>query len=384
MRVSICILSSLIIAGAADALAQDTRAEAHAAEQQQKASTLTPSVPGRAEQTLLKFKRELIDDPNGFYPSFQTVYSGGGMTGGIGYRRYYAPHAFWNVLGSYSVKGYNLLEVSTTTTDLLDSGITLSLRAGRREATAVEYWGIGNDTLPDGTSEFEFTQLYAGALAQARISRFGRIGGGVEYDDYEDTADVPLAAPAFGASPDYIHAQAMAAFDSRTSPGYSRVGGLYGAAIHSYRDQNGGANSFERLDVDLIQHLPLFRENWVVSLRGRVQTTLGDDAVPYLLMPSVGGGSSLRGYSSWRFRDLHTLLTQAEWRWFPNWDGVDMAFFFDAGKVAPTRDGLDFSGMHTDWGVGGRFHGAFATPLRIDLAHGAEGWHLNFSGSAAF
>jgi hypothetical protein len=386
MRVVVCLSTWVIVIGAfaATARAQETRAEVLAAEQQEKAATLTPWVPGRAEATLLRFKRELIDDPNGFYPSFQTVYSGGGITGGVGYRRYYAPHAFWNVLGSYSVSGYNLLEVSTTATDLLGGNTTLSVRAGRRQATAVDYWGIGNDTSLDGASEFEFIQLYVGAQAQTRVGRWGRIGAGVDYDDYEDKADVPFAAPAFGASPDYVHAQGMAALDTRTSPGYSRVGGLYGVAIHSYLDQNSGANSFERLDVDLVQHLPMFRENWVISLRARAQTTLGEDAVPYLLMPSLGGGHSLRGFSSWRFRDLHTLLTSAEWRWFPNLDSFDMAFFFDAGKVAPTRDELNFADMHTDWGLGGRFHGPFATPLRIDLARGSEGWHLNFTASAAF
>lgn len=32
------------------------------------------------------------------------------------------------------------------------------------------------------------------------------------------------------------------------------------------------------------------------------------------MLPSVGGGSSLRGFASWRFRDRNSLLLQAEWR----------------------------------------------------------------------
>ena len=51
---------------------------------------------------------------------------------------------------------------------------------------------------------------------------------------------------------------------------------------------------------------PMLRENWVLSLRGRLQTTLDDtDVVPYFLLPSLGSGSTLRGYNSWRFRDRH-------------------------------------------------------------------------------
>ena len=386
MRVMIRTLAVLVAVGAfaTPAHAQDTRAETIAAEQQEKAAMLTPWVPGRAEETLVRFKRELLDDPNGFYPTFATVYSGGGLTGGIGYRRYYAPHAFWNVVGSLSVKGYNLLEVSTTAGDLLDGGTSLTVRGGRREATQVDYWGIGNATSTDSLADFEVTQLYVGAIAQTRVGRWGHFGGGVHYEDYSDKSDAITVAPGLGTSPDYVHAQAMAGFDSRTSPGYSRVGAMYGAALHAYVDQNHGGQSFERVDVDLVQHLPMFRETWVLSLHARAQTTLGDDAVPYFLMPSVGGGSSLRAFSSWRFRDLHTLLTSAEWRWFPNLDGLDMALFFDAGKAAAKRDDLNFADMHTDVGFGVRFHGALATPLRIDLAHGSEGWHLNFAGSAAF
>ena len=65
--------------------------------------------------------------------------------------------------------------------------------------------------------------------------------------------------------------------------------------------------------------MPILRENWVISLHGLLQTTLDDDdTVPYFLLPSLGSGSTLRGYSSWRFRDRHSLLMSGEWRWIPN------------------------------------------------------------------
>jgi hypothetical protein len=61
-----------------------------------------------------------------------------------------------------------------------------------------------------------------------------------------------------------------------------------------------------------------------------------------------------------------------------------MALFYDAAKVAPTRHDLDLNGMKTDYGIGFRFHGAIATPLRIELAKGTEGFVLNFSASQVF
>jgi hypothetical protein len=40
--------------------------------------------------------------------------------------------------------------------------------------------------------------------------------------------------------------------------------------------------------------------------------------------------------------------------------------------------------LKTDWGIGARFHGPAATPIRIEAAKGSEGWRLVFSSSAAF
>ena len=143
--------------------------------------------------------------------------------------------------------------------------------------------------------------------------------------------------------------------------------------------------SFRQYDYEFIQHVPMLRNAWVLSFHGRVQTTDVDDdqQIPYFMMPALGGGSSLRGFSSWRFRDRHSLLLQAEWRILLN-NFLDMAVFYDAGKVAARRSDLDFDGLKSDYGLGFRFHGPMFTPLRIELAKGNEGLHFVFSAKAAF
>jgi outer membrane protein assembly factor BamA len=139
------------------------------------------------------------------------------------------------------------------------------------------------------------------------------------------------------------------------------------------------------MDAELVQHVPVLRENWVLSVRGRVQTTLSDDdVVPFFLLPALGSGSTLRAYRSWRFRDRHSLLLQGEWRWIPNRYGLDMAIFVDAGKVTSRRADLDLDELRTNVGLGVRFHSPATTPLRVEIARGSEGWHLVFSGNAAF
>ena len=125
--------------------------------------------------------------------------------------------------------------------------------------------------------------------------------------------------------------------------GYARRGGYYAASLHGYADSDS-LYSFQRVDYEAIQHVPLGRDRWVLSLRGKVETTYTGDGhtVPYFMMPSLGGGSDLRGFSSWRFRDLHSLLLQAEWRVLVN-AFFDTAIFYDAGKVTNRRSELDFT-----------------------------------------
>ena len=181
-----------------------------------------------------------------------------------------------------------------------------------------------------------------------------------------------------------MNAAVSAGVDTRISPGYARRGGLYEVTYHNYADRHD-TYSFDRLDGEIVQHIPILRENWVISLHGLLQTTLDDDdTVPYFLLPSLGSGSTLRGYSSWRFRDKTSLLMSGEFRWIPSRLAIDMAFFYDTGKVTPRFHDLSFKGLASDFGVGLRIHGPLATPLRVELARGREGTRVVFSGGAAF
>ena len=139
------------------------------------------------------------------------------------------------------------------------------------------------------------------------------------------------------------------------------------------------------MKYEAIQHLPILREAWVLSLHGVVQTAFNKDGqeIPFFMLPSVGGGSSLRGYSSWRFRDKNSMVVQAEWRIMVN-RYLDTAVFYDAGKVTSRTSDLDFNGMKNDYGFGVRFHSPFATPLRIEVARSPEGLSFIFASGASF
>lgn len=392
MAYALAIAGGMIVAP--DAAAQDTRAEEIAAKQKEKAATSEPYRPSRFETFMIRLEENFASPPNGFYPEVGSIYPGGGFSLGVGYRRFYARNAIWDIRGLYSIKNYKQVEVGTRTPWFGNGRWNLGVRAGWLDAPQIGYFGQG--TVEDAPrANFHLTQGYAALTAGLRPTEWTRLQAEVGYDDFEtrggrgkspsiETIYDAAAAPGLLSDPAFLRAEATAAIDWRTSPGYSRKGGFYGVTLANYTDRDD-TYSFQRLDGELIQHLPILRENWVISLRGRVQTTVNDDdAVPYFLLPQLGSGRTLRGYETGRFRDRHSILTSAEFRWIPNRVGLDMAIFYDAGKVTRRREDLDLRGLKSDWGIGARFHGPTTTVLRIEAARGSEGWRLVVGTSAAF
>jgi outer membrane translocation and assembly module TamA len=377
------------------AAAQDTRTDIIARKQAEKAATAAPYEPTRYEAIMGRLEESFTNPPNGLYPEFGSIYQGGGFSAGVGYRRFFGPEAVWNVRGLFSHKNYKRFEAGVRTPWQAGGRLVLEARAGWLDAPQVGYYGLGMNATRADRTNFRLTQTYASGTAQFKPTRWTRLEGEVGYEDYTteagrgsrpsiETRYDALTAPGLFQDMAFVRSEARAAIDYRTAPGYSRHGGSYEIGLVSYADRDG-THGFERLDGELIQHLPILRENWVISLRARVQTTLDDeDDIPYFLLPQLGGGRTLRGYHSGQFRGRHSILTSGEFRWIPNRMALDLALFFDAGKVTDRRSDLDFDGLKTDWGIGARFHGPSSTVLRIEGARGSDAWRLVVSTSAAF
>jgi len=273
----------------------------------------------------------------------------------------------------------------------------LSVIGGWREATQVGFYGIGPDTSVDDRTNYLFNQPYGSALFTIFPSRrFLMLRGGAELSQWSqepgegsspsvEEVYTPETLPGLDAKVTYLHTQGTIGLDGRTSPGYSRRGAYLAATLHDYKDQDDNFG-FQVVEYEAIAHLPILRETWVLSFHGRMQhaNEKDDQQIPFFMLPALGGGSSLRGYSSWRFRDQNALLLQAEWRIMVN-RYLDIAFFYDAGKVAASTKDIDLKHLKDDFGFGVRFHGPFATPLRVELARSRESSiSFIFSSSASF
>ena len=399
-RSSTCIIAACVcLALTSAAHAQESRQDDHAQRQSEKAALVKPEVKNSAEKVFDRLEEWglLTGTPKGFYPWAGSVYSGGGFALGTGFRRGYGDTGSLNLLGGYSIRDYKLAEVSVRLPELVDRRVAFDLTGGWTDAPQVRYFGFGADSDRGNRTSYGVEFLSAGATASVKPLRWLQIGGGADYFDVTQSAgagrdpsieDVFNAdsAPGLGTTPTYLRSKVFAIVDWRKRPGYTGSGGLYRIEGIDYSEQSSGSLSFRQVEGEVIQLFPILRANWVIAVRGLVTTTIATDGnvVPFYLAPSLGGGYTLRGYPDFRFRGNHRMLASAEYRWTPA-RFMDMAIFYDAGKVTEHRSELGFDDLKRSYGVGARFHGPRGTVMRIEGARSREhALRLCWNFAAAF
>jgi Omp85 superfamily domain len=362
----------------------------------EKAQSLHPYEVTTAEKVMTRIERRFTNQTVKFHPYFQNAYRGGGFAAGAGYMFHPGPYSTLDVRGSYSLSSYKLAEAEFNSPRLFDRRGQLTVLGGWRDATQVAFYGLGMKSSTDDRANYGFEQPFGSALLTIRPTRrVFMVRGGFEAAKWDlksgtgsapslDEISTPEVLPGLGATTTYLHTQTTVGVDWRPSSGYARRGGFYGVTGHDYTDRDD-ALGFRQLEYEVIQHIPILRETWVISLHGLAKTTWtkGDEVAPFYMLPTLGGGSSLRGFSSFRFTDRHSLLLQAEWRIMGN-RFFESAVFYDAGKVAARKEDLDLNHLKSDYGFGLRFHAPLATVLRVDVARSNEGTRLVFAASPVF
>jgi hypothetical protein len=388
MRRAIPFLLALLLAWTGAAVAQEagSRAEEEARQQQQKARNLSESKPNFLERRILEIEREGgFGNTQGLFVAFGDIKRGSGVAGGPAYGRALANGTTILAKAGYSINNYKLLQLSAHSAPLFAERLVVSGRARWQDAPGVRLYALGTDS-PNVRTEYAETKMEVSGQALFKPVRLLRFGGGLAFEDYRTgpSHSFPPAGffvPNVGVDPSYLHSHASAAIDSRDGEGYSRHGTLLRGTFHDYRQQDDDLFTFQRVDGDAEQYLPILHGNWVIFLGLHASTTStgAGQTVPFFLMPDLGG-HDLRGFSNYRFRDRHAIYMTAEYRWYAQ-EFLDAAIFYDAGKVVPDRGSLDFSHFKHSVGAGIRLHGPQTTALRIEFAKSNEGKRILFAFS---
>jgi hypothetical protein len=380
------LAATLVPLGADPLFAQESRVDTIREEQALKGRVLAPPVPTRAEAVIDRLATWglFTGQPlQGAYPWLGSVFPGGGVAAGAGVRQPVGDDGAVNVFGGYSIDRFWRAEASIVLPSFARERARVTFLGRYVDAPDVRYHGIGNDTTKADRAGFGYMPATGGARVDFDAGGRVSLGGGVSYLHIDTAAGAvgrsieqgfsPADTPGLAAGPiRYVNSTVGATIDRRRPAGYSGSGGLYRVQADDYRASDGDAYSFRSLEAEVRQLIPLVRANWVVALRGLTTLTDvdGSSAVPYFLLPSLGG-STLRGYPDFRFRDRHRLLMGAELRWTPA-RFLDMAVFYDTGKVAARRQDLNFTDLHDSYGIGMRLVGPNGYAFRVEVAHSRE------------
>ena len=370
-----------------------TRSEADRRRREEKARTAQPYRRGGFERAMhfVEDRAVFIADREGFYPKLGSLTTGSGFAFGLGYRdRDLFDHAaVVDLWAATSTRGYWATEARLSFPRLGSTRLFAETWLAHRDYPQEDFYGIGPDSARQNAINYGIRSDLAGGRAGVRLFPFASAGGGVEFlnprlgpgsdsrlPSIERLFDA-VTAPGIGESVNFVRSMAFFDVDYR-QPKNPRRGGWYRVDYSQFDDRTTGRHTFQRLDADLRQFVGVFAGRRVIAGRLFVSTSDTDSgqAMPFYLMPTLGGNDTLRGFRQYRFRGPHAILAQGEYR-YEIWSGLDGAFFYDAGKVANTRSDLNFKDLETDYGFGFRFNTDNAIVFRVDAGFGSrDGKHL--------
>ncbi len=379
-----------LLALATPAAAQQTRVEAIAEAQAEKARIAGIEGPSEAEQIIRRvLLSPLLSGGEGLYPWFGSVFGGTGMGMGAGYLKRFQKAAQFNLQAGISLNNSMVLRYTFAAPGLWRGRMQFETSGQWLDARGVSFYGFGQDSSQDTRQRSDFAPKDIGASVTLKPGRFVSLIGGYSFMNFDTQTDVPLFfgadAPGMDEELNFHVTRGTLAFDWRPSPFYSTRGGFYRATFERNQESQGLPYSFSSQEYEVVQQVPLVREQFVLAARGLMTLTNPDagDAVPVMLAPFLGSGSALRGFGNRRFTDRNRVLLTGEYRWRPS-RYIDMALFLDAGQVAAARRDFDLGEFDVAWGIGARFHGPNFNALRFEVARGREGIRLIFAGSQPF
>ncbi len=248
-----------------------------------------------------------------------------------------------------------------------------------------DFYGVGPDTAHSARTSYDLRNTRIGGAVGVRLTPLMVVGQRVDYAMPEvrrgGDGNLPSTddlftddhAPGLDDQPDFLSSQTFLTIDRRQPGPNARRGGHYVLGFTRYFDRDLDRYNFTQWQIDLQQYLPILRGHRVLALRAAAtfSDALGDQQVPFYLMPTMGGSHMVRAFPSLRFRDRHTLLLQAEYRWeiLPFLTG---AVFYDTGTVEPEIDALSLGRLKHDYGAGLRWGSARGVFFRTDIAIGGD------------
>jgi outer membrane protein assembly factor BamA len=168
----------------------------------------------------------------------------------------------------------------------------------------------------------------------------------------------PFAHVAFGI---------VATYDSRDNQFYPSRG-VFAKSTFSFSNMMWGSTyTLQESSFDFRSYLPIFNNHCVAFQLYGAGVFGENDAVPFQLLPTLGGRDMLRGFRQGQYKDNVLFLFQSEYR-MPIYSRVKSALFFSVGDVVDSNS-FAIDKLKYAYGVGLRYRLNDArVHLRLDMA----------------
>ncbi len=367
--------------------------------------------------------REILNfNYKGFYPRFASLSTGSGFAPGV---RYWQPsvagsHLDVQASAAWSFRGYqaygfqfgqiqrrgkvfSLEPVGIGAAAQFDemqpkeAGFFAYADLNYRNYPQEDFFGIGPDSRREDRTDYRLEDMSYDAVAGWQINRWLGAGIRVGYlqvnidpgtdGRFPNTQDLfsDASAPGLVRQPNFLDVSGAVMLDYRDRPGNPHKGGMVGVYFSRLDQTSGSTYEFNRLAVDVRQFIPLFSEQRTLALQlyGSADSPDAGAQVPFYLMPTLGGSESLRGFREFRFRDERILYFSSEYRWDAS-PAIELAAFYDTGKVFGERSDFSFEHLEKSFGGGIRLKTPKAVFMRIDVGRSREGTRIFFKFGPAF
>lgn len=218
-----------------------------------------------------------------------------------------------------------------------------------------EFYGIGPDT---GDRKEDYTYIaksFQGSFLW-RLNSHTYLGPNLTYANYDIEDRIPGGLLAAGNITGFEGTNVAGAglkllFDTRDNGFLPRNGALLNAQANVYRRDLGSDEDFSQL---LMTHCQFYPIGQTSTLALMAELDLSEGAVPFEMLPALGGSIIMRGYYYGRYRDRNYAAFQGEYR-FPIGARFSGVAFAALGEVAPEIDQFDFNNFKAAGGFGIRF-----------------------------
>jgi hypothetical protein len=342
------------------------------------------------------------------HPVLKGVASSGGIGGGVGYD--FPSAGDWKTSAEAVATIYGYWSTGITSTH--ETPRTRLTAYGRvRDMNALSFFGPGTDSVAGDRTLFGLRDPVLGVVGSVRLLPW--VTAGARAEEIWPEVNAPgstrfpridarfgeASAPGLADQPRFGRYQGYVDLIADAGPaGALYQGGKTRIGYALYDDQQFDRYDFRRVDVETKHRFTVFGPHRLLTLHGWVSTTDAGEGkdVPFYFQNTLGGkghirsvdepllgtdgtDATLRGFRTFRFRDRHVLLLQAEYR-IPVWGPIDATVFVDAGKVAPRLGELDFSDLKRSYGFSLGAVSGSDTVFRVDVGFGGgEGTHVFFT-----